>query len=236
MGKQTIDSISKGEKITYNSAGNIVVPNNPIIPFIEGDGIGPDVTAAMISVIDAAVDKAYSGDKKIEWTEVYAGEKANNLKGEWLPQQTLNAFSEYAVGIKGPLTTPVGGGIRSLNVAIRQKLALYACVRPVRYFQGVGAPVKEPQKVDMVIFRENTEDVYSGIEWESGSADVKKVIDFLNKEMGCSIRETSGIGIKPISPKGSKDITRKAIKYAIENNRKICDFFRSYCFFHSIND
>ena len=206
------------EKITVNSDNSLNVPDNPIIPFIEGDGIGPDIWAAAKMVLDAAVAKAYDGKKKIDWLEIYAGEKAKEKTGEWLPADTFTKLREYSVAIKGPLTTPVGAGIRSLNVSLRQGLDLYACVRPVRYFDGVVSPVKNPEKVDMIIFRENTEDVYSGIEWQEGSAEVKKVIDFLNNEMSCKIRPDSGIGIKPISNFGSKRLIRKAIRYAIDNN------------------
>ena len=200
------------------------VPNNPIIPFIEGDGIGVDITPVMIDVIDAAVAKAYGGEKKIHWMEVYAGEKATRIYGEnvWLPEETLAALKEYAVSIKGPMTTPVGGGIRSLNVALRQDLDLYQCVRPVRYFNGVPSPLKDPSKTDMVIFRENTEDIYAGIEWEAESENCKKVIDFLQNEMGVSkIRfpETSGIGIKPVSKQGTQRLVRAAIRYAVDNDK-----------------
>jgi len=200
------------------------VPNNPIIPFIEGDGIGADITPVMKDVIDAAVAKAYGGEKKIHWMEVYAGEKATRIYGEnvWLPEETLAALKEYAVSIKGPMTTPVGGGIRSLNVALRQDLDLYQCVRPVRYFNGVPSPLKDPSKTDMVIFRENTEDIYAGIEWEAESENCKKVIDFLQNEMGVSkIRfpETSGIGIKPVSKQGTQRLVRAAIRYAIDNDK-----------------
>ena len=200
------------------------VPNNPIIPFIEGDGIGVDITPVMIDVIDAAVAKAYGGEKKIHWMEVYAGEKATRIYGEnvWLPEETLAALKEYAVSIKGPMTTPVGGGIRSLNVALRQELDLYQCVRPVRYFNGVPSPLKDPSKTDMVIFRENTEDIYAGIEWEAESENCKKVIDFLQNEMGVKkIRfpETSGIGIKPVSKQGTQRLVRAAIRYAIDNDK-----------------
>src|SRR5210317_359191 len=197
-----------GEKITIDH-GNLRVPNNPVIPFIEGDGIGPDIWAASVRVFDAAVKKAYGDSRKIEWLEVFAGQKAMDQKGEWLPQDTLDKINEYLVAIKGPLTTPVGGGIRSLNVALRQKLDLYACVRPVRYFDGVPSPVKAPGDVDMVIFRENSEDVYAGIEWEAESDEVKRVIDFLQNEMGVDkIRfpNTSGIGIKPVSKEGTARI------------------------------
>jgi isocitrate dehydrogenase len=213
---------TEGQKITIDN-GVLQVPNNPIIPFIEGDGTGPDIWAAAKRVLDSAVEKAYKGDKKIAWYEVYAGEKAFNKYNSWLPADTLTAIREYIVAIKGPLTTPVGGGIRSLNVALRQELDLYVCSRPVRYFAGVPSPVKRPELVDMVIFRENTEDIYAGIEWESGSAEVKKVIEFLQKEMGVNkIRfpETSGIGIKPVSEEGSKRLIRSAIEYAIKHKRK----------------
>ncbi len=201
------------------------VPNNPIIPFIEGDGIGVDITPVMKDVIDAAVAKAYGGEKKIHWMEVYAGEKSTRIYGadEWLPKETFDALKEYSVSIKGPMTTPVGGGIRSLNVALRQELDLYQCVRPVRYFTGVPSPLKDPTKTDMVIFRENTEDIYAGIEWQAESDNAKKVIDFLQNEMGVKkIRfpDTSGIGIKPISVEGTTRIVRAAMKYAIDNDRK----------------
>ncbi|SEB88882.1 NADP-dependent isocitrate dehydrogenase [Paenibacillus sp. GP183] len=213
---------TEGQKITIEN-GVLQVPSNPIIPFIEGDGTGPDIWAASKRVLDAAVEKAYKGDKKIAWYEVYAGEKAFNKYNSWLPADTLTAIREYIVAIKGPLTTPVGGGIRSLNVALRQELDLYVCSRPVRYFSGVPSPVKRPELVDMIIFRENTEDIYAGIEWESGSAQVKKVIEFLQNEMGVNkIRfpETSGIGIKPVSEEGSKRLIRSAIEYAIKHKRK----------------
>jgi isocitrate dehydrogenase len=202
--------------------GALSVPNDPVIHYIEGDGIGVDITPVMISVVNAAVEKAYSGEKSIVWSEVLAGEKAFNATGEWLPQATLDAMKSGLVSIKGPLTTPVGGGIRSLNVALRQKLDLYACVRPVRWYDGTPSPVKAPQDVDMIIFRENSEDVYAGIEWEAGSDDVKKVIDFLQNEMGVDkIRfpNTSGIGIKPVSQEGTARIVRAAIQYAIENDK-----------------
>ncbi|WP_028548083.1 NADP-dependent isocitrate dehydrogenase [Paenibacillus sp. UNC451MF] len=213
---------TEGEKISIVN-GKLNVPNNPIIPFIEGDGTGPDIWAASKRVLDAAVEKAYKGEKKIAWYEVFAGEKAFNKYNNWLPADTLTAIREYIVAIKGPLTTPVGGGIRSLNVALRQELDLYVCSRPVRYFNGVPSPVKRPELVDMVIFRENTEDIYAGIEWEAGSAEVKKVLEFLQNEMGVKkIRfpETSGIGVKPVSSEGSKRLVRSAIEYAIEHNRK----------------
>ena len=213
-----------GEQITVNSDYSLNVPDRPIIPFIEGDGIGVDVTPAMRKVIDAAVDKASGGKHSIAWMEVYAGEKATNVYGAdaWLPDETLEAVRDYVVSIKGPLTTPVGGGIRSLNVALRQQLDLYVCLRPVRYFDGTPSPLKEPEHTDMVIFRENSEDIYAGIEWESGTPEVKKLIDFLQNEMGVTkIRfpETSGIGIKPVSSEGTKRLVRKAIQYAIDNNR-----------------
>lgn len=210
-----------GSKITINN-GKLNVPNDPIIPFIEGDGIGPDIWAATVRVLDSAVEKAYSGEKKIVWKEVLAGEKAFNKTGEWLPAETLEDINEYLIAIKGPLTTPVGGGIRSLNVALRQQLDLYTCLRPVRWFQGVPSPVKEPNKVDMVIFRENTEDIYAGIEWKAGSEEVKKVVNFIENEMGVKkIRfpESSSIGIKPISIEGTQRIARAAIDYAIEHGR-----------------
>ncbi|WP_037585789.1 NADP-dependent isocitrate dehydrogenase [Stenoxybacter acetivorans] len=200
------------------------IPNDPIIPFIEGDGIGVDITPVMIDVINAAVAKAYGGAKKIHWLEVYAGEKATRVYGDnvWLPEETLATLKEYSVSIKGPMTTPVGGGIRSLNVALRQELDLYQCVRPVRYFSGVPSPLKDPTKTDMVIYRENTEDIYAGIEWEAESADAKKVIAFLQNEMGVKkIRfpNTSGIGIKPVSKEGTERLVRAAIRYAIDNDR-----------------
>jgi isocitrate dehydrogenase len=213
---------AEGEKISLQN-GKLNVPNNPIIPFIEGDGTGPDIWRASQRVLDAAVEKAYKGEKKIAWYEVYAGEKSYNMFQEWLPGDTLTAIQEYLVAIKGPLTTPIGGGIRSLNVALRQELDLYVCLRPVRYFQGVPSPVKRPELVDMVIFRENTEDIYAGIEWQSGSPEVKKVIEFIQNEMGVKkIRfpETSGIGIKPVSAEGSKRLIRSAIEYAVKHNRK----------------
>jgi isocitrate dehydrogenase len=202
--------------------GKLIVPNEPLVHYIEGDGIGVDITPVMISVVNAAVDKAYSQSKKIHWNEVYAGQKAFDLTGEWLPDETLDAMRTGLVSIKGPLTTPVGGGIRSLNVALRQKLDLFACVRPVRWYDGTPSPVRRPQDVDMIIFRENSEDVYAGIEWEAGSLDVKKVIDFLHKEMGVTkIRfpDTSGIGIKPISSEGTSRIVRAAINYAIDQDK-----------------
>ena len=205
--------------------GKLAVPNNPIMPFIEGDGIGPDIWAAAVRVFDAAVEKAYGGERKIEWLEVLAGEKAFNKTGSWLPSETLDAFRKYLVGIKGPLTTPIGGGIRSLNVALRQELDLYVCQRPVRYFKGVDSPVKRPDLVDMVIFRENTEDIYAGIEFERGNEDVEKLKTFLKAEFPkrfAKIRfpETCGIGIKPVSEEGTARLVRSAINYAIAQNRK----------------
>lgn len=215
-------TLTTGQKITVTDSV-LNVPNNPIIPFIEGDGIGPDIWAAASRVLDAAVEKAYDGEKKIVWKEVLAGEKAFNQTGEWLPQETLNVIDEYLLAIKGPLTTPVGGGIRSLNVALRQELDLYVCLRPVRYFEGVPSPVKRPQDTDMVIFRENTEDIYAGIEYEKGSEAAQKLLAFLQNEMGVKkIRfpETSGLGIKPVSEEGTKRLVRAAIQYAITENRK----------------
>ena len=214
-----------GEKITVNADLSLNVPKRPIIPFIEGDGTGVDITPAMRAVLDAAVAKAYGGERKIEWMEVFAGEKATRVYGAdaWLPDETVQAVRDYIVSIKGPLTTPTSGGIRSLNVALRQMLDLYVCLRPVRWFEGVPSPVKHPERVDMVIFRENTEDIYAGVEWEAGSAEVKKVIEFLRQEMGVKkIRfpETSAIGIKPVSVDGSDRLIRRAIQYAIDNNRR----------------
>ena len=209
-----------GTKITIEG-GKLNVPNNPVIPFIEGDGIGPDIWASAVRVLDAAVEKAYQGDRKIEWKEVLAGQKAFDQTGEWLPQATLDAIDEYLVAIKGPLTTPVGGGIRSLNVALRQKLDLYACVRPVTYFQGVPSPVKKPELVDMVIFRENTEDIYAGIEYLNGTTEVEKLKKFLIEELGVTqIRfpETVSLGVKPVSVEGTERLVRASIQYAIDNN------------------
>ncbi len=211
-----------GSGITMQK-GVLNIPNNPIIHYIEGDGIGIDITPVMIKVVDSAVKIAYQGEKKIHWNEVLAGEKAFNSTGEWLPEETLEAMRSGLVSIKGPLTTPVGGGIRSLNVALRQKLDLFACVRPVRWYEGTPSPVKSPNDVDMIIFRENSEDVYAGIEWEAGSAEVAKVIQFLQQEMGVDkIRfpESSGIGIKPISQEGTSRIVRAALKYAIDNDKE----------------
>ena len=213
--------MSEGEQISISN-GELEVPNNPVIHFIEGDGIGVDITPVMIDVLDTSVELAYSGDRKIHWREVLAGQKAFDSTGEWLPEETKKSMRENLISIKGPLTTPVGGGIRSLNVALRQQLDLFACVRPVRWFDGTPSPVKDPGSVDMVIFRENSEDVYAGIEWEAGSPGVEKVIDFLQNEMGVDkIRfpDTSGLGIKPISKQGTSRIVRAAIKYAVENDR-----------------
>ncbi len=218
---------TEGEAITRGADGELNVPNNPILPFIEGDGTGPDIWRSSVRVLDAAVAKAYGGKKKIVWHEVYAGEKSKKLFDTWLPDETVDDFRDYLVGIKGPLTTPVGKGIRSLNVALRQMLDLYVCLRPVRWFQGVPSPVKAPQKVDMIIFRENCEDIYAGIEYEAESADVKKVIAFLQNEMKVKkIRfpETSGIGIKPVSREGSERLVRAAIRYALDEKRKSVTF------------
>ena len=222
---QKIVTPDGGQKITANADNSLNVPNEPIIPFIEGDGIGADVTPAMMIAIDAAVQKAYNGERKIHWMEVYAGEKATRVydADTWLPEETLEAVKEYIVSIKGPLTTPVGGGIRSLNVALRQKLDLYVCQRPVRWFEGVPSPVKRPGDVDMVIFRENSEDIYAGIEWKAGSPEADKVIRFLREEMGVTnIRfpEECGIGVKPVSVEGTKRLVRQALQYTIDNDRE----------------
>ena len=221
---QHIKIPSEGQKITVNADFSLNVPDQPVIPYIEGDGTGFDITPVMLKVVDAAVAKAYAGKRKIHWMEVYAGEKSTQIYGPdvWLPEETLAALKEYVVSIKGPLTTPVGGGIRSLNVALRQELDLYVCLRPVQYFDGVPSPVKEPHKTNMVIFRENSEDIYAGVEWASGSEGAKKVVDFLIKEMGVTkIRfpETSGIGVKPVSIEGTERLVRKAIQYAIDNDK-----------------
>jgi isocitrate dehydrogenase len=221
---QHINVPADGQKITVNPDYSLNVPDTPIIPYIEGDGTGVDITPVMIRVVDAAVQKAYGGQRKISWMEIYSGEKATRVYGPdvWLPPETLQALKEYVVSIKGPLTTPVGGGIRSLNVALRQELDLYVCLRPVRYFQGVPSPLKHPEKTDMVIFRENSEDIYAGIEWAEGSEGARKVIDFLVKEMGVKkIRfpETSGIGVKPVSREGTERLVRKAIQYAIDHDK-----------------
>ncbi|MFD1259519.1 MULTISPECIES: NADP-dependent isocitrate dehydrogenase [Entomomonas] len=216
---------ANGQKITVNQDFSLNVPDNPIIPFIEGDGIGVDISPVMIKVVDAAIEKAYGSKRKIEWMEVYAGEKATQVydKDTWLPDETLAAVRDYVVSIKGPLTTPVGGGIRSLNVALRQQLDLYVCQRPVRWFKGVPSPVKEPGLVDMVIFRENSEDIYAGVEWKADSPEAKKVIEFLTKEMGVKkirFTEHCGIGIKPVSEEGTKRLVRKALQYTIDNDRE----------------
>ena len=221
---QHIKVPDQGQKITVNQDFSLNVPDNPIVPYIEGDGTGFDITPVMLKVVDAAVQKAYGGKRKIHWMEIYAGEKATQVYGPdvWLPDETLDVLREYVVSIKGPLTTPVGGGIRSLNVALRQQLDLYVCLRPVQYFDGVPSPVREPHKTDMVIFRENSEDIYAGIEYEALSDKAKKLIDFLQEELGVTkIRfpETSGIGIKPVSKEGTERLVRKAIQYAIDNDR-----------------
>ncbi|MDE2429330.1 MAG: NADP-dependent isocitrate dehydrogenase [Burkholderiales bacterium] len=221
---QHIKVPAEGKKITVNADFSLNVPDNPIIPFIEGDGTGVDISPVMIKVVDAAVAKAYGGKRKISWMEIYAGEKSTKVYGPdvWLPEETLKVLKDYVVSIKGPLTTPVGGGIRSLNVALRQELDLYVCLRPVRYFKGVPSPVREPEKTDMVIFRENSEDIYAGIEFAEGSDQVKKLIKFLQDEMGVKkIRfpETSGIGVKPVSREGTERLVRKAIQYAIDNDK-----------------
>jgi len=225
MGYQKIKVPTDGSKITVNADHSLNVPDNPIIPYIEGDGIGVDVSPVMIKVVDAAVQKAYGGKRKIAWMEVYAGEKATQVYDQdtWLPQETLDAVREYVVSIKGPLTTPVGGGIRSLNVALRQQLDLYVCLRPVVWFQGVPSPVKKPGDVDMVIFRENSEDIYAGIEWKAGSPEANKVIKFLKEEMGVTkIRfdQDCGIGVKPVSREGTKRLVRKALQYVVDNDRE----------------
>ena len=221
---QHIKVPDQGQKITVNQDFSLNVPDNPIVPYIEGDGTGFDITPVMLKVVDAAVQKAYGGKRKIHWMEIYAGEKATQVYGPdvWLPDETLDVLREYVVSIKGPLTTPVGGGIRSLNVALRQQLDLYVCLRPVQYFDGVPSPVREPHKTDMVIFRENSEDIYAGIEYEAQTDKAKKIIDFLQKELGVTkIRfpETSGIGIKPVSKDGTERLVRKAIQYAIDNDK-----------------
>jgi isocitrate dehydrogenase len=224
MAFDKIEIPAGAEKITVNADNSINVPNNPIIPYIEGDGIGVDISPVMIKVVDAAVEKSYNGERKISWMEIYAGEKSTQVYGEgvWLPEETLEAVKDYVVSIKGPLTTPVGGGIRSLNVSLRQELDLYVCLRPIRYFNGTPSPLLRPQDTDMVIFRENSEDIYAGVEYQEGTPEAKKVIDFLIKEMGVTkIRfpETSGIGVKPVSKDGTERLVRKAIQYAIDNDR-----------------
>ncbi|MGK9048483.1 NADP-dependent isocitrate dehydrogenase [Stutzerimonas chloritidismutans] len=224
MGYQKIQVPSSGDKITVNADNTLNVPDNPIIPYIEGDGIGVDISPVMIKVVDAAVQNAYGGKRKIAWMEIYAGEKATQVYDQdtWLPKETLEAVRDYVVSIKGPLTTPVGGGIRSLNVALRQELDLYVCQRPVRWFTGVPSPVKKPGDVDMVIFRENSEDIYAGVEWKAGSPEAEKVIKFLTEEMGVKkirFTENCGIGVKPVSLEGTKRLVRKALQYAVDNDR-----------------
>jgi len=224
MGYQKIQVPASGDKITVNADNTLNVPDNPIIPYIEGDGIGVDISPVMIKVVDAAVQKAYGGKRKIAWMEIYAGEKATQVYDQdtWLPKETLEAVRDYVVSIKGPLTTPVGGGIRSLNVALRQELDLYVCQRPVRWFTGVPSPVKKPGDVDMVIFRENSEDIYAGVEWKAGSPEAEKVIKFLTEEMGVKkirFTENCGIGVKPVSLEGTKRLVRKALQYAVDNDR-----------------
>ncbi len=223
MGYQKIQ-VPAGDKITINADMTLTVPNNPIIPYIEGDGIGVDISPVMIKVVDAAVEKAYGGKRKISWMEVFAGEKATQVYDSetWLPEETLNAVRDYVVSIKGPLTTPVGGGIRSLNVALRQQLDLYVCLRPVRWFDGVPSPVKRPQDTDMVIFRENSEDIYAGVEWQAGTPEADKVIKFFTEEMGVTkirFTENCGIGVKPVSLEGTKRLVRKALQYIVDNDR-----------------
>ena len=229
MGYQKIQVPASGDKITVNADNTLSVPDNPIIPYIEGDGIGVDISPVMIKVVDAAVQKAYGGKRKIAWMEIFAGEKATQVYDQdtWLPKETLEAVRDYVVSIKGPLTTPVGGGIRSLNVALRQELDLYVCQRPVRWFTGVPSPVKNPGDVDMVIFRENSEDIYAGVEWKAGSPEAEKVIKFLTEEMGVKkirFTENCGIGIKPVSLEGTKRLVRKALQYAVDNDRSSVTF------------
>jgi isocitrate dehydrogenase len=209
--------MAMGEKIEIQSDGKIRVPDVPIIPYVEGDGVGPDIWKASVRVFNAAVERCYGGKRRIEWLEVYAGEKAFHSKGEWAPEETIETIRDHKIGIKGPLTTPVGGGIRSINVLLRQRLDLYACIRPVRYFPGTPSPMKHPEKVNMVVFRENTEDVYAGIEWKAGSREAERIKEFLEKELGKKIREGSGIGIKPISSFGTKRLVRMAIQYALSH-------------------
>jgi len=222
MGYQHVSVPTDGDKITINADASLNVPNNPIIPFIEGDGIGVDISPVMIKVVDAAVAKCYGGERAIKWMEIYAGEKAADVyAGDWFPAETLTALKEFVVGIKGPLTTPVGGGFRSLNVALRQELDLYTCLRPVKWFEGVPSPVREPHKTDMVIFRENSEDIYAGIEWKAGTPEAQKVIDFLQNEMGVTkirFAQDCGIGVKPVSKEGTQRLVRAAIKYTIDQD------------------
>ncbi len=212
--------MSEGAKVTMGKGGTLAVPDEPVVPFIEGDGTGPDIWAASKRIMEAAVKHAYGGARRIAWKEVLAGEKGHNATGSWLPEETVEAFREHLVGIKGPLTTPVGGGIRSLNVALRQALDLYVCLRPIRWFEGVPSPVRSPEKVDMVVFRENTEDVYAGLELQAGTPEVKKLIGFCEREFGWKMRPDSGVGVKPISETGSKRLVRAALDYAIENGRR----------------
>ena len=208
------------DKIEIRSDGSLNVPEVPIIPYIEGDGVGPDIWRASVRVFDSAVEKSYGGKKKVHWLEVFAGERAFQLKKEWAPEETIEAIREYKIGIKGPLTTPVGGGIRSINVLLRQRLDLYTCIRPVKYISGTPSPLRHPEKVDMVVFRENTEDVYAGIEWKEGSPEVMRLREFLEKELGKKIREDSGVGIKPMSRFGTKRLVRKALQYALASGRR----------------
>jgi len=209
-----------GEKISYSSDGTLHVPDHPLIPYIEGEGVGPDIWRASVRVFDAAVKKCHGDKKRVEWMEILAGEKAYQIKGDYAPEETIETIREYKIGIKGPLTTPVGGGFRSINVLLRQRLDLYSCIRPVKYISGIPSPMKHPEKVDMVVFRENTEDVYAGIEWKAGSKEAKRVQEFLEKEMGVRIRDESGIGIKSISRMGTKRHVRRAIRYALSHDRK----------------
>jgi len=209
-----------GDRIEFESDGSLSVPDIPVVPYIEGDGVGPDIWKASVRVFNAAVEKSYGSRKKIDWIEVYAGEKAYRLKGEWAPEETIETIRECKVAIKGPLTTPIGGGFRSINVLLRQRLDLYACIRPVKYIPGTPSPLKRPEKVEMVVFRENTEDVYAGIEWKAGTKEVRRFREFLEKEMGIRIREDSGIGVKPISSFGTKRLVRRAIQYALDHHRK----------------
>ena len=209
-----------GEKVSYDGEGKIIVPDQPIIPYIEGDGVGADIWKASVRVFNSAIERSYGGKKKIHWLEVYAGEKAYHLKGDWAPEETIGTIREYKVGIKGPLTTPIGGGFRSINVLLRQRLDLYACIRPVKYIPGIPSPLKHPEKIDMVVFRENIEDVYAGIEWKAGSPEALRLREFLQKEMKTNIREDSGIGIKPISRFGTQRLVRMAIQYALRHGRQ----------------
>jgi isocitrate dehydrogenase len=218
--EKTLQEKKMGEKIEFRSDGKRVIPDIPIIPYIEGDGVGPDIWKASVRVFNAAIEKCYGKRRRIEWLEIYAGEKAFKSKGEWAPEETVETIRAHKIGIKGPLTTPVGGGIRSINVSLRQRLDLYACIRPVRYFSGTPSPMKHPERVDMVVFRENIEDVYAGIEWRAGSPEALKLREFLEKELGKKVREDSGIGIKPISSFGTKRLVRMAIQYALAHGKK----------------